>query len=198
MLSSVTCRAPRSFFTLSHKRHDFRKKIYWKKTCFDFLYNLCLKGFSRWGKAELDKIKICIGPQKKHALFLSDFNKTWLFSTYFRKILQYKISWESVQWEMSCSMRMDGRTNGWRDMTTPTVAFRNFAKATNKTDKNWLLTNKQEVLPRKSSGKVSFKVQYSSRYLSYNENYSSSNWLFLLVSWTQPLRNISRYRIQKF
>ena len=104
-------------------------------------------------------IKIFIDLQEKQALFLSDFNKIWLFSTYFRKILQYKISWESVQWEMSCSMRMDEHTDGRREMTTPTVAFRNFAKATNKTDKNWLLTNKQEVLPRKWSGKVSFKAQ---------------------------------------
>jgi len=28
---------------LPHKRHDFRKKIYWRQTvCFDFPYNFCL------------------------------------------------------------------------------------------------------------------------------------------------------------
>jgi hypothetical protein len=33
-----------------------------------------------------------------------------------------------------------GRTDGMTDMKTPTVAFRNFAKPTYKTDQNSLLT----------------------------------------------------------
>jgi hypothetical protein len=39
----------RLFHMLSHylkKRHDFREKVIEHKTCFDFLYNLCLKHFS--------------------------------------------------------------------------------------------------------------------------------------------------------
>jgi len=31
---------------------------------------------------------MCIGLHVKHPLFLSDFNATWIFSTYFRKIFQ--------------------------------------------------------------------------------------------------------------
>ena len=43
---------------------------------------------------------------------LSDFNGTRIFSTDFRKMLKYNISWISVQRKPSCSMRTDGQT--WR------------------------------------------------------------------------------------
>ena len=45
-------------------------------------------------------------------LFLLDFNKNWIFLTYFRKIFKYKILWKSIQWEASCSMRTDAQTDG--------------------------------------------------------------------------------------
>jgi len=48
-----------------------------------------------------------IGLHVKYSLFLSDFNKTLIFSTYFRKLLKYQIPSKSVQWEPSCSMRTD-------------------------------------------------------------------------------------------
>jgi len=35
----------------------------------------------------------------QYPLMLSDFKKTWIFSTYSRAILKYQISWKSVQWE---------------------------------------------------------------------------------------------------
>ena len=58
--------------------------------------------------------------------FLSGFNKTWIVLVDFRKLLQCRISWKSVQWEPSCSMRT------YRHMTKLMVAFRNFSNASEK------------------------------------------------------------------
>ena len=55
----------------------------------------------------------------KYPLFLWQFNETWIFSTDYWKSLKYNTSRNSVQWETSCSMRMDGQT----DMTKLIVAF---------------------------------------------------------------------------
>ena len=56
----------------------------------------------------------------KYPLFLSYLNKTWIFYTYFRKILKYQISSKSLQ-----LFHADGQT----DMSKLTVAFRNCAYA---------------------------------------------------------------------
>jgi len=66
--------------------------------------------------------KTYIGLHVKYQLVLSELNETWIFSTDFRKkYSKDQISWKSVQWELSCSVRTD--------MTKLTVVFRNFVNA---------------------------------------------------------------------
>jgi len=62
-------------------------------------------------RAERDMVKRYIGLHVKCPLFLSDFNGTLIFCTDFRNIFKYEISRKSVQWEPSCHMRTDGRTD---------------------------------------------------------------------------------------
>ena len=69
-------------------------------------------------------VKMCIGLHVKYPLFSSDFNEYYIFSTDFRKILEYEISWNSFYWEPS-SIRTDGRPNIMKLI----VAFCRFAKA---------------------------------------------------------------------
>jgi hypothetical protein len=61
----------------------------------------------------------------KYPLFLSQFNQSWTFSTVFRKIRKYQISWKSTHRDSET----DGRTDEQRNMTKLIVDFRYFAKA---------------------------------------------------------------------
>jgi len=67
----------------------------------------CNISHSKKNWARYDK-EMYVGLHVKCPLCFSDFKRTWIFSTDFRKILKYQISWKSVQWQPSCSMRTDG------------------------------------------------------------------------------------------
>jgi hypothetical protein len=115
------------FYNIFHVislRARFSKNSHWtQNVCFDFLYDLYLKHFSFWEEMSEILLKMYIGVHVKCRLLLADCNETWIFSRGFRKILNCQISWKSVQWEQSCSMRSDrGRT----DMTKLMVAIRKF------------------------------------------------------------------------
>jgi hypothetical protein len=70
------------------------------------------------------------GLHGKYQLFLSDFNKIWIFSTVFRKILNIKFheNPSSGRPDVPC----DRRTDGWTDRHEEAIAFINFANAPKK------------------------------------------------------------------
>jgi hypothetical protein len=69
----------------------------------------------------------------------------------FEKYSNIKFREKSVQWNPSCSTRMDGRTDEQTDTTKLIVAFRNFANARNKNSislLSLLITNTSSVCLR--------------------------------------------------
>jgi hypothetical protein len=72
ILSSVAYSAVHHFSRLSHKRHDFRKKVIeHEKSVLISSTNLSETCFIL-GRAERDMIKMCICLHVKYPLFLSD------------------------------------------------------------------------------------------------------------------------------
>jgi len=69
-------------------------------------------------KIQRDAIKKCPVRNVKYPLLLSDFNETWIVSTDFRKVFKWQISWKSVVWDTSSSMRTDGRTDGHDEVSS--------------------------------------------------------------------------------
>jgi hypothetical protein len=121
----VTCglSRPTLFFHIYYKTARFSKRSYWTQdACFDFLYNFCLKHFSFQEEMSEMWSKMYIGLYVKYQLFLSYFNETWIFSTFFRKIPTCRF-YENP----SSGSRVD--PCGWTDITTLIIAFRNFANA---------------------------------------------------------------------
>jgi len=127
LLSSVVCPALQYFSTLSHNRHEFRKRTLFNiKYVFWFSIQILLETFLILIRNGRDMIKkMYIGLHTNCPSFLTAFNENRIFSIDFRKILESQISWKSVQWEPRCSIRKDG----WTNMTTPIDAFRNSANA---------------------------------------------------------------------
>jgi len=120
----LACMALPCFALLSHKPDDLQKKVIEHKTCVLLFSTIFVRSISH-SKQNSHKCHRAVQYSyvgllhvKLH-LLLSHFNHTGIFSTDFRKILKYQISWKSDDWEPSCSVRTDrqtdGRTDGWTD-----------------------------------------------------------------------------------
>jgi hypothetical protein len=108
------------FCTLSHKQHDFRKKVTEIKCVVIFSKTfVCIifRSKKKWTRCG----KMYIGIHVRCLLLASDFNETRLLSTDCRKMLKYQVSWKSVQWEPSCYSTYRQTWRSWW--------FSNFANA---------------------------------------------------------------------
>ena len=127
ILSSVPCLIVQYLSTLSHKGSIFEKQLLnIKSVFFLFLFSLqrLCETFLILGRTERDIIMNVPRSSCTVPLFLSVFNESSFFATYFLKILSIKFHAYPSQWETSCSVWTDRRT----DMTKPVVTFSSYAK----------------------------------------------------------------------
>jgi hypothetical protein len=87
----------------------FGRKLFNIKCVFWFALQLLYETFLILRRIQQD-IVINVKMSSGKVSFFLDFNKTWVFSTYFQNKLKYQLSSKSLQWEPSCSMRMDRQT----------------------------------------------------------------------------------------
>ena len=118
--------APLHFSTLSHKRHDFRKKVTEYKMYIFIFITTFIWNISHYKKNSARYYHKCENVFMWHTrYFCRIFNDNRIFSTDFRQKLKYQISQKSVQWEPTDGQR-NGRTDGHD------VDFRTFANAPKK------------------------------------------------------------------
>jgi hypothetical protein len=97
------------FFTY-HIRQDFREEVWNTKMCSFFLYVQSLSEIFLFQKriAQDTVIKMYRYPYKAPVILL---RFQWKFNFLDSFSWNNEISWKSVEWEPSCSMRTDGRTD---------------------------------------------------------------------------------------
>ena len=140
--SSLACLVVSQFSTFSHRRRDFREeKIVLNIKCvFWFSVQLLSETFIILRRIQRE-FTINVHRNSYIPDIIPDFNQICIISSDIRKILKYRVSWKSCQWESGWSMRADRRT----DMTILMDISCNFAKA----PKNKLLKKSCVRRPRK-------------------------------------------------
>jgi hypothetical protein len=112
ILPYVACPALQYFSTLSHKRHDFRKIVTEYKTCFFiFFQKLLPKAFVILRRNERDMIKYVLVFMLITRYSCPILIKLWFSRQIFEKSSKNNTSRNSLQWEPSCFMRTDRRTD---------------------------------------------------------------------------------------
>ena len=136
ILSSVAFQVLQYFSTLSHKRHDFRKKkVFEHKLCFYFLHNF-VWNISHSKKNWERQHKNVYWSSYNVPVILVIFLKKIEFSRHvfekYSKIFKFHENMPSESRVVPCGGtdgQTDGRTNGKTDMANLIVASRNFATA---------------------------------------------------------------------
>jgi hypothetical protein len=92
MRHNVICGLPRStiFFHIISQKAQFKKKVFNINFVFRCFLRLFSETFFILKRTERDISKTYNGLHVKHRLYLSDFNETWIFSTYFEKYSNIK------------------------------------------------------------------------------------------------------------
>jgi len=99
------------FFHIILLMARLKKKLLNIKCVFWFSLQLLSETFLILRRYERDVMINVHWSSLTYPLALPDFNETWIFLTDFQKILKYQISWKSVQWQPSCSIQMERRTD---------------------------------------------------------------------------------------
>ena len=121
---SVAWPAIQQFTTLSHKRHDFRRKGLFNIKCVSSFAATFVRNIFH-SKKNWTRYKKYILAFKQSALNSCPILINLNFSTEFRQKLKHQSPWKSFQWQPICSMRTDERT----DMMKLIVVSRRFASA---------------------------------------------------------------------
>jgi hypothetical protein len=125
ILSSAACNVLQSFFTLTHKQHDFRKKSLITQCVHRDSLQLLSEIFFILTRTKRDVIEyVCWSTCKIPVIFVR-FKRILNFLERCSKNPQISNSTTIRPVQPSCSVRTDRRT----DVTKLIVAFRNFAKA---------------------------------------------------------------------
>jgi hypothetical protein len=115
LLSFVACPPVPCFYTLAHKRHDFREQCYWtQNTCFGFHHTFV------WQISHSKKKKARYYHKYTYSYvfmqsFLSDFSQTWIFSSNFKKNSNIKFHENPSSGNRVGSC---GKMDGWKDRET--------------------------------------------------------------------------------
>jgi hypothetical protein len=108
-LSFFVCLPLPYFSKLSHKQHYFWENLLKLKRVLVFSTTF-VSNVSHSKKTRMILWSVYIGLHVKYLLLLSDSNKTCIFRQTFENFSYTKISLKCVQWERSCFICTDGRT----------------------------------------------------------------------------------------